>query len=87
MAKPTMVPRTPTPDPRKPPAAGAARGDVPTRIARDLLDAASTPSSPAPFRRQHCGPTNAPSSTLSSTPPSPPASSRSTSLTCSTAKA
>lgn len=41
MAKATAVPRTAVQDSRTPNAGGAARADVPTRIARDLLDAAA----------------------------------------------
>ena len=41
MAKTTTVPRTAVPELRKPHVADAVRGDVPTRIARDLLDAAA----------------------------------------------
>ncbi len=41
MAKVTAVPATAVQVPRKPNAADAARGDVPTRVARDLLDAAA----------------------------------------------
>jgi hypothetical protein len=41
MVKTTTAARTAGQDPRKPRAADAARSDVPTRIARDLLDAAA----------------------------------------------
>lgn len=41
MAKSTVAARTTDHDPRKPKATDTSRSDVPTRIARDLLDAAA----------------------------------------------